>query len=80
MLHCHLKEGKMLAFNKLKIIESVIKSEPHGMNTSELASEIGIHMTTVTRLCKPLVKNRFLMDKKVQTWEIPYYRKSVCRS
>jgi hypothetical protein len=58
------KGRKNAAFNKLKIIESVIKSEPHGMNTSELASEIGIHITTVTRLCKPLVKNRFLMDKK----------------
>ena len=58
------KGRKNTAFNKLKIIESVIKSEPHGRSTSELTSETGIHTTTVTRLCKPLVKDRFLMDKE----------------
>jgi hypothetical protein len=54
-------------YNKLKIINSILKNEPDGRHTLDIAKDTKLNRDTVTRLCKQLQNDDYIFKKNKQS-------------
>ncbi len=62
------KKGRVnVAYNKLKILESIARSEPAGRHTMDISSDTKLSRITVFRLCKQLEDDIYISRKNKQS-------------
>jgi hypothetical protein len=61
------KERVNVGYNKQRIIESILKSEPYGRHTLDIANDTKLHRDTVSRLCEQLQRDDYIFREKKQS-------------